>query len=137
MNATPERAVPAISDTTATPTLSKDSIAPLANGAADVVGAWASLLNLELALAQRSLRWLLIGAFVVPVVGLSAWLSLSTLLVALAHAYTNSWLLSLLVASGVQLLTLAILLRQLQRWARDLTLPQSRAALVHAMEHMG
>lgn len=134
MNATPERAAPAISD--AATTARKDSIAPLATDAADVVSAWAGLLNLELALAQRSLRWLLIGAIALPVAGLSAWLSLSAVLVAIVHIYTNSWLLASLLGAGVQLLALAILLHQLQRWARDLTLPQSRAALVHAMEHM-
>jgi hypothetical protein len=70
------------------------------------------------------------------VAALSAWLSLSSLLVALAHLYTNSWLLALLFGAGTQSLALAILVRQLQRWASDLTLPQSRAALVDAMERM-
>jgi hypothetical protein len=134
MNATPERAAPAYSDAAAT--APEDSVAPLATAAADVIGAWASLLNLELVLAQRSLRWLLIGAIAVPVAGLSVWLSFSVLLVTVAHVYTNSWLLALVLGSGVQLLALAILLSQLQRWARDLTLPQSRAALVHAMKRM-
>jgi hypothetical protein len=132
MNATPERATPADADT-ASP---RDSVAPLASGAADVVGAWASLLNLELALAQHSLRWLLIGVIAVPVVGLCAGLSLSALLVAVAHVYVNSWLFALLLGAGAQFLALAILLQQLQRWARDLTLPQSRAALVHTMKRM-
>ena len=134
MKATPERAPPAAGDAAATPP--EDLRTPLASDAADVISAWASLLNLELALAQHSLRWLLIGAIAVPIVGLSAWLSLSALLVSLSHIYTNSWLLAVLLGSGVQLLALEILLNRLQRWARDLTLPQSRAALVHAMERM-
>jgi hypothetical protein len=134
MNARSERAAPAASD--ADTTSPRDSVAPLASGAADVIGAWTRLLNLELVLAQRSLRRLLIGAIAVPVVGLCVWLSLSALLVALTQIYTDSWLLALLLGSGVQLLALAMLLHQLQRWARDLTLPQSRAALVHAMKRM-
>jgi len=134
MNATPERAALAAGDAFATP--SEDLLKPLVTSAADVVSAWASLLNLELALAQRSLRWLLIGALVVPLAALSAFLSLSALLVAGAHMYTNSWPLALLLGAGVQLLAFAILLDQLQRWAHDLTLPQSRAALVHAMKCM-
>jgi len=134
MNATPERG--AATPDVAAATACKDSIAPLAAGAADVISAWAALLNLELALAQRSLRCLVIGAIALPVAGLSACLSLSALLVALAHAYTNSWLLALLLGAGVQLLALAILLNQIRRWARDLSLPRSRAALVHAMERM-
>jgi len=127
---------PALAAADLTATAREDSIAPLVASAADAVSAWAGLLDLELALAQRSLRRLLLGAIVVPVAVLGAWLSLSALLVAWAHLYTDSWSLALLLASGAQLLALAILLRQLRRWARDLTLPQSRAALVRAMERM-
>jgi len=132
MSATPERAVPGA----ATTEPDADSIGALATDAADVVSTWAGLLDRELALARRSLRWLLIGAIIVPVAFLSAWLSLNALLVALAHWYTHSWLLALLLGTGMQLLALAISLNQLKRWTRDLTLPQSRAALVHAMERM-
>ena len=134
MNATPERAMPAACAAAAEGR--KDPIVALAADVADVVSGWAGLLDLELALAQRSLRWLLIGAIALPVAGLSAWLSLNAVLVAGVHVYTSSWLFALLFGAGVQLLALAILLRQLRRWARDLTLPQSRAALVHAMERM-
>ena len=132
MSATPERAVPGA----ATTEPDADSIAALATDAADVVSTWAGLLDREFALAKRSLRWLLIGAIIVPVAFLSAWLSLNALLVALAHWYTNSWLLALLLGTGMQMLALAISLNQLKRWTHDLTLPQSRAALVHAMERM-
>lgn len=134
MNATPERAVPSASDPTAMP--GGDLVTPLLANAVDVVSAWCDLLSRELALAHRSVRWLLVGAVVVPVVGLSAWLSLSVLLVALVHEYTSSWLLALLLGTGVQMLALAILVNRLQHWARDLSLPQSRAALVRAMERM-
>jgi len=134
MNAAPERAVPVAGAAAAAPDM--DTMGALATDAADAVSAWASLLNREFALAQCSLRWLLIGAVILPVAALSAWLSLSSLLVALAHLYTNSWLLALLFGAGMQSLALAILVRQLQRWASDLTLPQSRAALVDAMERM-
>jgi len=134
MSATPERTVPLPGAATAEP--DADSIGALATDVAEVVGAWAGLLDRELALAQRSLRSLLIGAIFVPVAVFSAWLSLNALFVALAHRYTNSWLLALLLGTGMQLLTLAILLSRLRRWTRDLTLPHSRAALVHAMERM-
>lgn len=108
----------------------------MAARATNVVSAWASLLCLEAVLAQRSLRLLLFGAIALPVVGLSAWLGLSAILVALAHMYTHGWLLALLFGFGLQLLAFALLLNQLRCWARDLTLPRSRAALVHAMERM-
>jgi len=133
MSATPERTVPLPGAATEP---DADSIGALATDVAEVVGAWAGLLDRELALAQRSLRSLLIGAIFVPVAVFSAWLSLNALFVALAHRYTNSWLLALLLGTGMQLLTLALLLIRLRRWTRDLTLPHSRAALVHAMERM-
>jgi len=134
MSATPERAVPVAGAVAAEP--DADSIGALAIDAADVVSTGTGLLELELALAQRSLRWLVIGAIIVPIAILSAWISLNALLVALAHLYTNSWLLALLLGTGMQLLALAIALSQLRRWMRDLTLPQSRAALVRVMERM-
>jgi hypothetical protein len=113
-----------------------DSIVPLATGVADVISAWAKLVQLELALAQHNLGWLLVGAIVVPVAALGVFISLTALLVAGAHMYTNSWLLALLLSAGVQLLALAILLNQLRCWARDLTLPESRATLIHAVERI-
>jgi hypothetical protein len=134
MNAVPGSPAQVAADETVTPP--KDSIAPLAAGAADLISAWSRLLNLELVLARRSFGWLLIGAIAVPVIGFSVWVALSALLVAVVHIYTNSWLLALLFGAGMQLLLLAILLRQMRRWFRDLTLPQSRAALVQAMECM-
>ena len=134
MSATPERTVPALGAAIAEP--DAVSIGALATDAADVMSAWAALLNRELALAQHSLRWLLIGTIIATVAALGVWLSLGALLVAFAHLYTNSWLLALLLGTGMQSLALAILLRQLKRWARDLSLPQSRSALVRAMERM-
>ena len=109
--------------------------APAADAAA-LVRAWTRLLDLELNLARRSLHWLLLGAIAVPVIGLSAWLGLSVLIVVSVQAYTQSWLLATLFGAGVQFLALACLFQQLRRWARDLSLPRSRAALTRAMEKM-
>ena len=134
MNAPSEQELPAAGDAAAKPY--DDTVAPLAEGAVDVMLAWARLLNLELTLAQHSLHRLLIGAIALPVVGLSAWLGLSVLLVAAVHIYTDSWLVALASGTLVQWLTLAILMLQLRHWARDLTMPQSRAALVRAMKSM-
>lgn len=134
MSTAPVREPSAANDATATP--GEESPVSLATTVADLVHAWANLLNLEVALARRSLRWLLIGAIAVPVISLSAWLGLSALLVAFMYMYTRSWLLALLFGSGVQCLALAIVLRQLRRWVRDLTLPQSRASLAQAMDRM-
>jgi len=100
------------------------------------LGAWSALLNSELALAQHSLRLLLLGALAVPVIGLGAWLGLCALLVALAQMATGSLALALLVGVAVQMLALLVLVRQLRRWSHDLTLPQSRAALFRAVGKM-
>lgn len=112
------------------------SSAPLATGIADLLHAWSRLLTLELALARDSLLRLIIGWIAATVIAFSAWLGLDALLVALVQTYTNSWSLALAVGAGLQLLALAILQHHLRRWARDLTLPRSRAALTRAMERM-
>jgi len=108
---------------------------PVATGV-NLLGAWSALLNSELALAQHSLRLLLLGALAVPVIGLGAWLGLCALLVALAQMATGSLALALLVGVAVQMLALLVLVRQLRRWSHDLTLPQSRAALLRAVGKM-
>jgi hypothetical protein len=133
MSAMPEQAAPAIGDATASLT---QTAAPLASAAVDLVQAWAGLLDQELALARRSLRWCLIGAVTLPVAALGLWLSLGALLVAAAYVCSGNWFVALLLGAGVQALVLALLLRRLRHWSRDLTLPQSRAALLHAMERM-
>lgn len=119
------------------PTASPEqTIAPLATAATDLVQAWANLLGQEFALAQRSLRRCLVGIVALPVAALGVWLSLSALLVAAAFSYSGNWFVALLLGTGAQALVLGLLLRQLRHWARDLSLPQSRAALVRAMERM-
>lgn len=102
----------------------------------DLLRAWSGLLNSELALARQSVRLLLLGALAVPIIALGAWLGLCALLVALAQMYTHSLVLALLIGAAVQVLALAVLLRRLRRWSHDLTLPQSRAALLRAVEKM-
>lgn len=125
--------VPA-SDDTLVP--SPDAVTPPIAAAMNWVGAWSSLLNREMALARHSLRWLLIGAIALPVIALSAWLGLSALLVAVVHIYISSWPLAILIGVAAQLVALVILVYWMRRWLRDLTLPQSRAALMHAVERM-
>lgn len=134
MNAAPAAEAPASNDADAGP--DEEQSASQAASLADLLRAWTTLLNFELILARRSLGWLLIGVVTVPVIGLGTWLGLCAVLVATAQAYTHDWALALLLGSGVQLLALAILLHRLRRWAHDLTLPQSRAALAQAMERM-
>jgi hypothetical protein len=119
----------------ATPT-ADDSVAPLIGGATDVVQAWARLLDLELALAHRSMRWLAVGALALPIVGLGVWFASSALGVVLVHAATGNWVQALALAALGQALALALLLRALRGWLRDLTLPQSRAALRQVMERL-
>jgi len=107
-----------------------------AAGVVHLVRAWSTLLESELLLARRSVSCLLFGALALPVIGLGVWFALNALLVALMQIYTQSQVLSLLLEFGLQLAALALLLHLLRRWLRDLTLPQSRAALARAMEKM-
>ncbi|MEO8803048.1 MAG: hypothetical protein ABI304_03540 [Rudaea sp.] len=132
-NASAGAHVPASEDTAAP---APDAVAPAIAAAMNWVGAWSSLLNREIALARRSLHWLLVGAIALPVIALSAWLGLSALLVAVVHIYISSWALAILIGVAAQVVVLVTLLRWMRRWLRDLTLPQSRAALVQAMERM-
>jgi hypothetical protein len=120
--------IPAANETKSAP----QEAVSAASGAAQLVRAWSILLQSELAVARDSIRWLLVGAVVTPVVALGAWLGLNALLVAAAQLYTGSLVLALLLTCGVQLLALGLLLNQLRRWARELTLPHSRAALARA-----
>ncbi|MDR3387584.1 MAG: hypothetical protein P4L92_11065 [Rudaea sp.] len=90
----------------------------------------------EVALARSSLRALLVGAFVLPVLALSAWLALVALFADAVHIFSGSWLFATLVVAVLQVLLVALLLRFLRRWSRDLTLPQSRAAILRVLERM-
>ena len=109
---------------------------PIGTAVAGLLRAWSALFVAELAVAHRSLHWLVFGMVAAPVIGLGVWLGVCALLVAVAQTYTASWTLALLFGAAVQVLMLALLLQRLRRWSRDLTLPQSRAALSRAMERM-
>jgi hypothetical protein len=71
-----------------------------------------------------------------PVLALSAWLSLIALISVAIYNLIWSWPLALLLGTILQLLLLTLLLRFWLRWSIELTLPQSRAAPIRAMEHM-
>lgn len=98
--------------------------------------AWTVLFKRELTLAQRCFRLVLIGSVFLLVVGLSAWLSINALLLAMIQYYTNSWIAALAIVVVIQLVTLMLLLRQLQQWTHKITLPQSRAVLFHTLERV-
>ncbi len=93
-----------------------------------------ALFAAEMALARNSLRALLIGALFFPVLALSAWLALVALFANAVHIFSGSWLFASLVVTIVQVLLILLLLRLLRRWSRDLTLPQSRAAISRVLE---
>jgi len=110
--------------------------ASLGSAAVGLLQAWSDLFVSELTLAHDSLHRLAFGLIAAPVIGMGAWLGICTLLIAVAQTYTASWTLAVLFGVGVQVLALGILLRGLRRWTRDLTLPQSRAALSRALANM-
>lgn len=112
------------------------SLNAIAENAFDVIHCWCTLLKMEVALARRSLRALPIGALVLPVLALSAWLSLIALISVAIYSLTGNWPLALLLGAILQLSLLTQLLRFWLRWSLNFTLPQSRAALRRAMERM-
>lgn len=132
-NASAQADVPASEDAVAPPA---QAVTPPVTAALNWASAWSGLLSRELVLARNSLRWLLVGAIALAVIGLSVWLGLSALLVAVVHIYISSWPLAILIGVAAQVIALAIVLYWMRRWLRDLTLPQSRAALMHAVERM-
>lgn len=95
---------------------------------------WSTLLQAEMALARRSLNLLLFGAVALPVVALGVWIGSGALLALVIHAIGCSWLMSVAVDVAIQLALLALLLRSVRQWWRNLTLPRSRAALMKTAE---
>lgn len=115
---------------------SRGSPGDIANSGLELLLRWYALLEVEVALARNSLRSLLLGSLALPVLALAAWLSIVAVLAQAAHALLHSWPGALLAVTFVQLALILLLLRSLRRWWRDLTLPQSRAALIRAMQRL-
>jgi hypothetical protein len=112
------------------------SLGDVAASGSQLLRAWVDLFDREFRLARRSLLYLVVSAVVFPIIAFSAWLALSAALVGILERFTGGWLSALSAVAGVQLIAIGILLLLMRRWWRDLTLPQSRAALVRAMERL-
>lgn len=107
--------------------------AALARSALDCAGAWFALVEAEVALAQRSLRALLLTALLAPVVVIGFWISVLILLMTALHAAGCNWPAAAAATSALQLIALLWLLRAVRRWARDLSLQRSRELLVRVI----
>lgn len=97
---------------------------------------WYALLEVEISLARQSLRALLFGTLLLPVLVIVLWSSLIGMLTLATHALIGNWLAAMLLVAGLQLVLTLVLLRRLRSWWHDLSLPQSRAALQRALQRL-
>jgi len=102
----------------------------LAASLARAARAWQSVLQLEIDAARGSLRALVFGALLAPVLLLGLWLSAVGLCWLGLQAAGLGGLGAGALTCAQQVLLLWVLLRAAQRWARDLSLPRSRAILL-------
>lgn len=97
----------------------------------ELVSAWLKLLQNEAVIAKHSLLFLGVGALVfLPVIVLGSWIGFNVLLVLALERLTQNWPNAIAVVCALQFLLLGTLLYRMRRWWHDLTLPQSRAALL-------
>lgn len=94
-----------------------------------VVKAFAKLLDAEIDLARCSMRALLIAALVLPIATVGLWLCLIATAIAALQMLGLSWLAAVALCTCVQVAAIFLLLSQMRRWGRDLSLPKSRAVL--------
>ena len=102
------------------------SFAELAADAAELGRAARELVQSELALSRQSLPRFVAGALVLPILAVGLWLGLNGLLIAALRMLGCNWIGAFALDVGVQLGILAVLLRALRRWLRDMSFPNSR-----------
>jgi len=96
--------------------------------------AWHTLLQAEIDNARQSLRALAIGALIAPVLLLGLWFSALALLLIALQAAGLGWLGAAALTCALQIGLLWLLFRSVRRWARELSLPRSRAILLQLTE---
>lgn len=113
------------------------SLGAVAHDTSDYVQAWSALLASETRLARVSLVRLGLAALIVPAVALGICITLDAFLVALLHRLLQDWSSCLAIVLFANLLVAFGLVGAMRHWWRNLSLPRSRAALVHLLGHMG
>lgn len=112
------------------------SLAGLVGDAVDLGRALRELIESELALSSRSVRRLVAGAIVLPILAVGFWLGLHALLVAALQKLGCGWLGALAVDLGIQFVVVFALLHALRRWLHDLTFPHSRRMVGRVRRHL-
>jgi Putative Actinobacterial Holin-X, holin superfamily III len=112
------------------------SLSDVAASGSQLLRAWVDLFDREFRLARRSLLSLVVSAVLLPVIVFSAWLAINAALVGVLERFTGGWLSAISATAAIQLIAIGTLVLLMRRWWRDLSLPQSRAALVRAMERL-
>ncbi len=115
-------------------TFTQSSVEDVANSSVGLVQAWLVLLEREAALARHSLIWLIVGTLVLPVFIVGIWIGISAACASLVQHLTGDWASAIVITTALQFIALATLLSKIRRWWRDLSFPQSRAALIRIME---
>jgi hypothetical protein len=113
------------------------SIGAVAHDTSAYVQAWSALLASETRLARISLVRLAFAALVIPALALGICITLDAFAVTLLHRLLQDWSSCLAIVLFANLAGAYGLLVAMRHWWRNLSLPRSRAALVHLLERMG
>lgn len=112
------------------------TLGELALDTSQYVRAWSTLLSSETRLAGASVVRLGLALLVVPAIALVICVTLDALLAALLQRWLHDWSSCIAIVLCFNLACLYGLLRAMRTWWRNLSLPRSRAALVHLFERM-
>ncbi len=105
----------------------------LIGNSAKLASAWLAMLENEAVIARSSVLFLGLGIVSMPVVIFGVWTATSLLLALTVVYFTESWNSAIVSVCAIQFLILGTLLYSMRRWTRNLTLPQSRAALLRIL----
>lgn len=112
------------------------ALGDLAVDASQYLRAWSALLASETRLAGESMLRLLFALLVVPAVALVICAAVDALLAALLQRWLQDWSSCIAIVLCIDLAVMYGLLRAIRAWWRNLSLPRSRAALVHVFERI-
>jgi hypothetical protein len=112
------------------------ALGDLAVDSANYIRAWSRLFADETRLAGSSMVRLAFGMLVVPALALVICAALDALLASILQRWLHDWASDIAIVLGIDIVCLFALLVSIRRWWRNLSLPRSRAALVHLFERI-
>ena len=117
-------------------TVDSASIGDLARDTSAYLHAWSELAISETRLARASLVRLAFAVLVAPVLVLTICVAANAVGATLLDRWLGDWSSSLAIVLGLDVVVLGGLLLAMRRWWRNLSLPRSRAALMHLIQRM-